>query len=212
MVHISGSPLFHKKSKSSLFSKPSSGEEGGSHGRKWSLSSNASRSSSESSQVRYNPLSLHPPLSLNTSPKLTEHDMARYEEDEDRENRFFNQTRHANDHIQELAEYSPVKGKNCYFERPQGGLYTHDQSSQWPLKDWPIPPGLAKQDVPSTETSPFTHPVRPSRPSGHQRRNTDWMDDNDVFVKRGDWKRRGIVFHLDPQDADLQEQHFELPE
>ncbi|KAJ2996723.1 hypothetical protein NUW58_g885 [Xylaria curta] len=210
MASITKSSLFHRKSKSS-FCKPSNPEEQN-HVRKWSSSSTISQASSDSSHRRadrYNPLSLHPPLRLNTSPHVPEYDMVRYQEDEEREARFFNQTRYAEDHIQDLAEYSPIKGKNCYFEGPNTRPYQYDQDSQWPLKDWQtIPPGLSEVEPssPSTVSSP-------TRSDAPQRRNTDWMDnDIDAFVRRGAWKRRGIVFHLDNPEEEWREQHFELPE
>ncbi|KAI1176427.1 hypothetical protein F4777DRAFT_266539 [Nemania sp. FL0916] len=210
MAYLSKTTLFHKKSKSS-FCKPSNPEEQ-SHVRKWSSSSTISHASSEGSQRRvnrFNPLSLHPPLSLNTSPRdVPEYDMVRYEEDEERESRFFNQTRYAEDHIQDLAEYSPIKGKNCYFEGSATKPYQYNQESQWPLKDWQtILPGLSEPN--SAESSVVSSPTQPDTP---RRRNADWMDDADVFVKRGAWKRQGIVFHLDRDDEAWQERHFELPE
>ncbi|KAI1147799.1 hypothetical protein F4825DRAFT_128787 [Nemania diffusa] len=211
MAYITKACHFHKKSKPS-FSKPGNPEEQ-SHGRKWSSSSTISRASSEGSHLhradRFNPLSLHPPLSLNASPHIIpEYDIVRYQEDEEREDRFFNQTRYAEDHIQDLAEYSPVKGKNCYFEGSRTRAYQYDQESQWPLKDWQaIPPGLSNYSSPSSSVA--SSPTQPDMP---RRRNADWMDDTNVFVKRGAWKRQGIVFHLDEKDETWQEQHFELPE
>ncbi|KAI1116616.1 hypothetical protein F5Y14DRAFT_405960 [Nemania sp. NC0429] len=215
MAYITKSTLFHKKSKCSLRKAASSSEEPG-HARKLSSSSTISQASSEASHRhpaadRLNPLSLHPPLSLNTSPHIVPapaYDMERYQEDEEREARFFNQTRYAEDHIQDLAEYSPIKGKNCYFEGSGTRSYQYDQDSQWPLKDWQtIPPGLSESS--STSSSTASSPTQPDTP---RRRNADWMNDTDVFVKRGPWKRQGIVFHLDQNDESWQEQHFELPE
>jgi hypothetical protein len=134
--------------------------------------------------------------------------MERYQEDEEREDRFFKQTRYAEDHIQDLAEYSPVKGKNCYFDGSTTRAYQYDQDSQWPLKDWQtIPPGLSESSSPTSSTA--SSPTQPNIP---RRRNADWMNDTDVFVKRGAWKRQGIIFHLDQKDEAWQEQHFELPE
>ncbi|KAI1496611.1 hypothetical protein F5X99DRAFT_62478 [Biscogniauxia marginata] len=206
-------PLFHKKSKSSLCSKKGSSEDQSFHTRKWSSSSTLSQASSSSSHSRpacYDPLSLHPPLTLNTSPHIIpEYDVARYQEAEERESRFFGRTRHAEEHIQDSSDYSPTKGKNCCFERPKGRSYLYDQNAQWPLKDWQaVPPGLAELDASSAANPQGLSPP----PLTHQRRNTDWMHDSDVFVKRGAWKRRGIVFHLDSEDEEQQEQHFELPD
>ncbi|KAI1328738.1 hypothetical protein F5Y16DRAFT_368567 [Xylariaceae sp. FL0255] len=208
-------PLFSRRPKGNVLIK-SQNLEDRAHMRKWSSSSTISQSSTSSETSHgnrfncYDPLALHPPLRLNTSPHITpeytipEYDIARYQEDEAREDRFFNQTRHAEDHIQSMAEYSPIKGENCYFEGPRARPYVYDQNAQWPLKDWQaIPPGIAEID------SVYSPRVRPSAP---QRRNTDWMEEKDVFVKRGAWKRQGIIFHLDPQDQEFEEQHFELPE
>ncbi|KAI2472303.1 hypothetical protein F4781DRAFT_384114 [Annulohypoxylon bovei var. microspora] len=207
MRSFSRSSLFPKKSKSNLQSrKDSLDEQAAQHSRKWSTSSTASQASSTASHDRlYDPLSLHPPLSLNTSP----HMIPEYEEDAEREHRFFDQTHHADDHLQDSAEYSPIKGRNCYLRRPsEVRPYVYDQGEQWPLKDWQaIPPGLAELD--SSATSPVGSPTQSTN---HRRRPTQWMHESDAMLKRGDWKRRGIVFHLDETDERDQEQHFELPE
>ncbi|KAI1379981.1 hypothetical protein F4677DRAFT_300858 [Hypoxylon crocopeplum] len=211
MRGFSRSTLFHKKSKSSLQGRKDSLEERAAavHARKWSTSSTVSQTSTTSSHDRlYDPLSLHPPLSLNTSPHIIpEYDELKYQEDEEREQSFFNQPRYAGDHIQNSAEYSPVKG---HFSRPSlGKPYVYDQSIQWPLKDWQaIPPGLAELDS-SANSSPAGSPTRPTN---HRRRPTEWMNERDAMLKRGEWKRRGIVFHLDSENEEEQEQHFELPE
>ncbi|KAI1766793.1 hypothetical protein GGR53DRAFT_464112 [Hypoxylon sp. FL1150] len=215
MKGLNKSTLFHRKSKSNLSGRNNSLEDPASlHARKWSTSSTVSRTSSTTSSHDrlYDPLSLHPPLSLNTSPHIIpEYEEARYQEDEEREERFFNQTQHAEEHIQDLADYSPVKGQNCYFVRPAGGgkPYVYDQGVQWPLKDWQvIPPGLAELDDSAT-SSPAESPTRPT---DNRRRPTNWMNDRDAMLKRGDWKRRGIVFHLGNEEEEQQERHFELPE
>lgn len=211
MSSITKSSFFYKKSKSS-FCKPSNPEEQ-THIRKWSSCSSMSEASSTSSRRTradsLNPLSCHPPLSLNSSPHVVpDFDMVRYREDEEREVRFFNQTRHAEDHIQDLMEHSPVKGQNCYFERPSTRPYQYDQESQWPLKDWQtIPPGLTDSGS-SPSSSVASSPTRLNVP---RRRNLDLAEGCDS-LKRGAWKRRGIVFHLDQRDEELQERHFELPE
>ncbi|KAI1080544.1 hypothetical protein F5B20DRAFT_103213 [Whalleya microplaca] len=209
MRGINGSTLFHKKSKNSLSSKKS--EERSLHTRKWSTSSTISRSSTGSHEklASYDPLCLHPPLSINTSPHIIpEYDEDRYREEEERESRFFNQTHHAVDHIQDSAEYSPIKGKNCFFARPvKGKPYVYDQNIQWPLKDWQtIPPGLAEMD--EMDSSPEQSPQSPTL----QRRSTGWMNDRNALIQRGEWKRRGIVFHLGSHEEEEQEQHYELPE
>ncbi|KAI0173611.1 hypothetical protein GGR52DRAFT_395782 [Hypoxylon sp. FL1284] len=201
--------LFHRKSRCNLSGRGVDHQQAASHARTWSTSSTASQASTTSSNERlYDPLSLHPPLSLNSSPHITsEYEDPRQREDEERESRFFNQSHRAEEHIQDMAEYSPIKGQNCYFTRPTGGKpYVYDQSVQWPLKDWQaIPPGLAELDE-SPTSSPPESPTRPTR------RPTDWMNDRDAMLKRGNWKRRGIVFQLASDTEGQQEEHFELPE
>ncbi|KAI0883855.1 uncharacterized protein GGS22DRAFT_166248 [Annulohypoxylon maeteangense] len=208
MRSLSRSSLFSKKSKNNLQSrKDSIDEQTTQHSRKWSTSSTASQASSTASHDRlYDPLSLHPPLSLNSSPHMiSEFDEAR--DEAEREHRFFRQTQHVEDHLQDSTEYSPIKSRNCYLRRPsEARPYVYDQSGQWPLKDWQaIPPGLAEL------SSPASSAVVPPQPTNH-RRPTNWMHESDAMLKRGDWKRRGIVFHLDEETNQEQEQHFELPE
>ncbi|RYP77527.1 hypothetical protein DL771_001100 [Monosporascus sp. 5C6A] len=213
--------LFGTKSKGSLLCSSNTQADGerGLHTRKVSLSgslaSTGSRSSTESHRKlsrsgSLDPLSLHPPLDINSAPHFEEE---RYHEDDERESRFLNRTQPgAEDRIQDSPQYSPIKGENCYFHcdgsRPM--TYVYDQTAQWPLKDWQtIPPGLADMDDGESSSTPTTPLAPPPRPP-NQRRHTNWMDDPGSCVKRGDWKRRGIVFHLDPSAEEEQERHFEL--
>ncbi|KAI1825009.1 hypothetical protein F4861DRAFT_538462 [Xylaria intraflava] len=201
--------LFHKKSKASLKSNDSEDQK---HISKWSSSSSSislvSTTSRRQKMDRFNPLSLHPPLSLNTSPHiLPEFDMARYQEDEERESRFFNQTHYAEDHIQDLTDYSPVKGENCYFEGAKTRPYLHARDSEWPLKNWQI----ISPDLTPPSSAGASEASSPRQPTAPRRRNADWMDDKNVFIKRGAWKRQGIVFGLHEEDEEWQEQHFDLP-
>ncbi|KAI1246542.1 hypothetical protein MGN70_013442 [Eutypa lata] len=211
--------LFPKSSKGSLFRKAQvEGGELPTHRRKTSLASSlastVTRSSTESHRKpgSFDPLSLHPPLSINTSPQFDEE---RYREDTERESRFFNPTRRAEDHYQDSPEYSPVKGENCFFRRDghKRITYVYDQTTQWPLKDWQtIPPGLAHIDDMSEPTTPLT-PRPASHHNNHQKRPVQWMtDDPSFYVQRGEWKRRGIVFHLDDAAEEEQEQHFPIDE
>ncbi|KAI2782120.1 hypothetical protein F4815DRAFT_443577 [Daldinia loculata] len=214
MRGLNKSTLFHKRSKGSLQDRKDSLEEhSSSHARKWSTSSTVSAASSSPDTKLYDPLSLHPPLSLNTSPNIIrEYEEKRYLEEEERERRFLERTpQHPAEHLDNAAEYSPLKDRNCFFMRPTGGRpYVYDQSVQWPLKDWQaIPPGLAELDSSSPASSQASSPTQPSN---NRRRPREWMNERDALFKRGDWKRRGIVFHLDPDDEEEQEQHFELPE
>ena len=72
--------LFHKRSRSNLFCRRDEGSSPRSHGRKVSLASSLassiSRSSTESHRKpgTFDPLSLHPPLAVNTSPHLDDYD------------------------------------------------------------------------------------------------------------------------------------------
>lgn len=210
------SSLFHIKSKSSLRGRDNNTGEGhtSSHARQWSTSSSSSTASHTSTTTSpdklYDPLSLHPPLRLNFSPHIiSEQEDEQVREQDERESRFFNQTRHAVDHMQDESAYSPIKGHNCFFMRPSDKLNDDDRNTQWPLKDWQtISSGLAELDS-SVTSSP---PQSPTSPGTHRRRPTGWMNDHDNMLKRGDWKRRGIVFHLGSNDEGDQEQHFELPE
>ncbi|KAI2632822.1 hypothetical protein GGS21DRAFT_143913 [Xylaria nigripes] len=197
MSSVVRSSLFHKKSKSSLRSTETEDRKSI---RKQSICSiSASETSRRHKLDSLNPLSLHPPLSLNASPQATEYDLARYEEDEERETRFFRQTQYANDHIQGLSEFSPIKGENCYFDGARTRHYAEEE--EWPLKNnWSGTSSLA-----SSATASPTEAAIPKR------RNADWANDRDVFIKRGAWKRQGIVFGLQEKDEEWQEQHFELP-
>ncbi|RYP44588.1 hypothetical protein DL768_008961 [Monosporascus sp. mg162] len=213
--------LFGTKSKGNLLcsSKGQADGECGLHARKVSLSgslaSTGSRSSTESHRKpsrsgSLDPLSLHPPLNINSSPHFDEE---RYHEDEERESHSLNREQPREEgHIQNSPECSPIKCENCYF--PCDGnrrmAYVYDQTAQWPLKDWQtIPPGLADMDDGDSSSTPTTPLAPPPHPS-NQRRPTNWMDDPGFCFKRGEWKRRGIVFHLDPSAEEEQEQHFEL--
>ncbi|KAI1105986.1 hypothetical protein F4804DRAFT_302569 [Jackrogersella minutella] len=212
MPSFSRTTLFPKRSKGSMQGrKDSVDEQAASHSRTWSTSSTVSQASSTASHDRlYDPLSLHPPLSLNTSPHIiSEYDELRYLEDLESERHFFDQPHHTEEHINNSTEYSPVKSRGRHRRRPsEARPYVYDQGTQWPLKDWQaIPPGLAELD-----SSPSSSSESPTQLTNHRRRPTDWMNDRDAMLKRGEWKRRGIVFHLHEGAEHEQEQHFELPE
>jgi hypothetical protein len=188
-----------------------------SHIRTMSASSSDSRASAESQRSitsehkiqPYNPLFSHPPLSLNTSPSLSDDNVSRWRDGRS----------HDQDHMSDASDYSPVKGKNDFTTHDAGKLeYMYDQTTQWPLKDWQtVPPGLVFPSLDYSSTSEediVTTPLRP-RPANHQRgvnpRPVARADGSDHDVKRGAWKRRGIVFHLDSDAEEEQEQHYELP-
>ncbi|KAK8008759.1 hypothetical protein PG991_011310 [Apiospora marii] len=158
------------------------------HTRSMSTSSTVSHASSTGSNVKadsYNPLSLHPPLSFNTSPVLPEFD------DESKA------------HIEGSGEF-------YYNQDCRRKTYVYDQAMQWPLKDWQaVPPGLAQMDEQelAAQTTPRRLPNDQRRPPKDSN-----MSEMEMFVKRGEWKRKGIVFGLGSDHEDEQEEHFELPE
>ncbi|KXJ93879.1 hypothetical protein Micbo1qcDRAFT_193207 [Microdochium bolleyi] len=170
------------------------------HARLHSMTSTSSRSSTDSddSARAFNPLQSHPPLQINASPVA-----------EARSERLPSRDGPAS-HLH-FVEFSSLDNMDSDESRPASSrrmTYVYDQGSQWPLKDWQtIPPGLA--DAP--EATEFSTPLRP-RPATHQRRPTEWMNESDRFVKRGSWKRRGIIFGPDASSDEETQRHFELPE
>ncbi|KAK6086069.1 hypothetical protein SCUP515_00429 [Seiridium cupressi] len=199
--------LFHKKSKVSLRDKPITviiNDHGYvKHSRSMSTTSSISTSSStlssQSKSRSYDPLSLHPPLSFNTSPVIQE------DEEEEEE--------HQNHEHQSNADYDDLESPLEYYfnQDKRRRTYVYDQNVQWPLKDWQsVPPGLATTDdnemrrhtVPRTDSSSSTLSQR--RPL------KETMSPLEAYVKRGEWKRRGIVFGLDETGEDEQTKHFEV--
>ncbi|KAH7037290.1 uncharacterized protein B0I36DRAFT_313700 [Microdochium trichocladiopsis] len=174
------------------------------HARLYSMTSSNSRSSSESDDSSrahsFNPLQSHPPLQINASPIIE----TRFMGNDDR-----GEFHQAQSKINE--EFAILDEDDLDDSRPSSSrrmTYVYDEGSQWPLKDWQtIPPGLADPQ----ESSEFATALRP-RPANHQRRPTEWRDDPDLFIKRGSWKRRGIIFNPDVPSDDENVEHFELPE
>lgn len=173
------------------------------HTRSMSTSSTVSHASSTGSNVKadsYNPLSLHPPLSFNTSPVLPEFDA----ESKAHLERSDNST-----HLGP-EDFPTPTGDFYYNQDCRRKTYVYDQAVQWPLKDWQaVPPGLAKMDE-----QEFAAQTTPRRLPNDQRRppKDSNMSEMEMFVKRGEWKRKGIVFGLGSDYEDDQEEHFELPE
>lgn len=171
--------------------------------RLYSMASSNSRSSSESDHSSrapsFNPLQSHPPLQINASP-ITE-------------TKFMdiNETRTQQSSRQEIDEFAIHEDETSSESRPTSSrriTYIYDQGAQWPLKDWQtIPPGFAGVQEPSD----FTTALRPT-PANHMRRPTECRNESERFVKRGSWKRRGIIFHSDSSSDDESVEHFELPE
>ncbi|KAK8851605.1 hypothetical protein PGQ11_014084 [Apiospora arundinis] len=173
------------------------------HTRSMSTSSTISHASSTGSNVKansYDPLSLHPPLSFNTSPVLPEFDTSSKSHHEDSGN-----TTHLN------PEDLPTPTENFYYNQDcRRKTYVYDQAVQWPLKDWQaVPPGLANmaEHEFDAQTTPRKLPTDQRRPPKDSN-----LSEMDMFVKRGEWKRKGIVFGLGSDYEDEQEEHFELPE
>jgi hypothetical protein len=161
------------------------------HARSMSTSSTSSTVSHTSSvgssmkSMSFDPLSLHPPLSLNASPCIArEHQI----EEEHHDN-----TSH--------QEASGGQEQFYYNKDSRRRTYVYDNEVQWPLKDWQSVPSNVQTETPTTPA-----------PADHRRPPKEGMSAMDMFVKRGDWKRRGIVFELDSDAEDEQEQHFELPD
>ncbi|KAK8122236.1 hypothetical protein PG984_010906 [Apiospora sp. TS-2023a] len=156
------------------------------HTRSMSTSSTVSHASSTGSNMKadFNPLSLHPPLAMNTSPVLPEFDA-------------------------ESKAHHGGSGDFYYNQDCRRKTYVYDQAVQWPLKDWQaVPPGLAKMDE-----QEFAAQTTPRRLPNDQRRppKDNNISEMEMFVKRGEWKRKGIVFGLGSDYEDEQEEHFELP-
>lgn len=198
--------LFQKKSKQSL--RKINIEDIGypmdfRHTRSFSTSSTISTTSSTVSHSKphaYDPLSLHPPLSFNTSPVIEEDESevhhehrqlsdSDYDDAESPLNYYFNNNNHSNNADHQRRSY--------------------DQTAQWPLKDWqPIPPALADVDE-EQHTGQGTS--RTSSSASSQRRPPkETLNQLNEFVQRGDWKRRGIVFGLDELALQEQARHFEV--
>jgi hypothetical protein len=197
--------LFHKKSKSSLVIRrilaESDDEDLQQRVRAMSTSSTSSQCSSSGStkSTSYNPLSLHPPLCLNTSPVDSD------EEDtqQAQENTNYDSQNTDDDTAEEVKVH--------YTKSSRRRTHVYGQQVQWPLKDFQaIPKGLTDMSEGDFEaySTPHaapstTHQRRPSRDEG--------SSDMESFVKRGSWKRRGIVFELDSNSEREQTQHFEFP-
>ncbi|ETS84312.1 hypothetical protein PFICI_02337 [Pestalotiopsis fici W106-1] len=208
--------LFQKKSKLSLREKPITviiNEHGyPKHTRSMSTTSTASTSSSTTSHGHklhtYDPLSLHPPLSLNTSPVIDEE----YDE-ERRQSAEQSQLQHQQ-HQQVCSSYDDLDSPLDYYfnSDDRRRSYIYDQQSQWPLKDWQTVPSamdnssdeedVTRRAMPRTTSSSST--VSQRRP---QKQFTGPLDE---FVKRGEWKRRGIVFGMDAEAVEDESQHFEV--
>ncbi|KAI0142056.1 hypothetical protein BJ166DRAFT_503264 [Pestalotiopsis sp. NC0098] len=205
--------LFQKKSKLNLRDKPITviiNEDGyvPKHTRSMSTTSTASTASSTTSHGHklhtYDPLSLHPPLSLNTSPVI--------DEDYDEERR---QSAEQSQLQQVSTSYDDLDSPLDYYfnNDDRRRTYVYDQQSQWPLKDWQSVPsggvehsadeeGLTRRTMPRTTSSSSTESQR--RP---QKQFTGPLDE---FVKRGEWKRRGIVFRGESEEMDSESHHYEV--
>jgi hypothetical protein len=160
-----------------------------------STSSSVSHTSSVGSSLKsmsFDPLSLHPPLSLNASPCIAQEHQIEEE------------------HINNTTTQSPSDDQEPFYYNKDCRRRTsvYDNAIQWPLKDWQAVPPAELADLSNAQTMTPTTPA----PADQRRPPKEGMSAMDMFVKRGDWKRRGIVFELDSDAEDEQEQHFELPD
>ena len=173
------------------------------------MTSTNSRTSSDTdcSARSFNPLHSHPPLHMNASP-ISEAKFVDIEEDSGDDHKMFQNLQH----IKSISEFSADSDDDSISSTPTSSrrmTYVYDQNTQWPLKDWQtIPPGLATASA-SLEESEFTTPLRP-RPANHQRRPPVPANEHDTFVKRGSWKRRGIIFNADASSDEENSMHFDL--
>jgi hypothetical protein len=176
------------------------------------LSSNVSRSSSIASHKSpgsFDPLRSHPPLLSNTSPRPIPEYEEVFEPDTLERDEAYRRLTHKV-YEDSSPEASPSKDGDSYLGRSRRRTYVYDQTIQWPLKDWQtIPPGLADMQVHEADVAVRSAPKVP--PTNHLRTPREETA-IDMLVKRGDWKRRGIVFKLDEKQEDEQMQRFELPE
>ncbi|ORY67262.1 uncharacterized protein BCR38DRAFT_407255 [Pseudomassariella vexata] len=196
--------LFHKKSKSSMRQRQTHADEHTfSHSRTTSNSSNSSNTShiSSGSYTKpncYDPLSLHPPMALNTSPCIIPEDDEAVYGDEKEQQDPFKQSRTSNHDTQNPAPSSPIKSRR--------NTHVYGLKLQWPLQDWQeIPPGLAEMSEADVNAQ-----ASPRSPTSQRRPPKEHISDIEMFVKRGEWKRKGIVFHLDADAQEEQVQSFEL--
>ncbi|KAI1844996.1 hypothetical protein JX265_008419 [Neoarthrinium moseri] len=197
---MGASSLFHKRSKGSMSRKASISEEQPitKHSRSMSTSSTISSTSSTASRHCYDPLSLHPPLSINTSPMIPELD-------EDGCGNFGQ--RRPSYWEPESPRSSTSTGSPYINHDRRRNTYVYDQHLQWPLKDWQaVPPGLA--DMNEDEIRAYTAPRSMSTSSATSQRRP--RKEGSAALSRGEWKRRGIVFQLDSEGEDEQTRHFEV--
>lgn len=197
--------LFTKKSKNSLRGKINAEDIGYptnfKHTRSMSTTSTCSTSSSMASHSKphsFDPLSCHPPLAFNTSPVIQE------DEGEKQNDQGHHESGSDLDDLESPLDY--------YFNQDRRRrTYVYEQEQQWPLKDWQtIPPGLAKLDDQSHRRCTVPRTTSSSSTTSQRRPPQILMSPLDEFVKRGEWKRRGIVFGLDNDGEDEQTRHFEV--
>jgi hypothetical protein len=204
--------LFHRQSKCSLRREAHAEEYGfHNHSRAMSTSSTVSRCSSTGSHTKatsYDPLSLHPPLCLNASPIISEDDEIYAEVPRQEDRQYLRPPQTASNDSRSSSEYSS-EGEVYFNQDKRRRTYVYDQQVQWPLKDWqPVPPGLASM----SEDEITAHAATRTNATSQRRPPREDMSDLDMFVKRGAWKRRGIVFEPTSDIDYEQTQHFELPE
>lgn len=205
MLCMGGSTIFNKKSSGNLRRKVHGDQAAMQHLRSASEDSNMSSSSSisYSSEHRgpasYDPLSLHPPLSMNASPCLPEHDEdSGYGEN----NRQYATMSTVDESPSSSAEPSPTMEEGRYYfkqdTRRERAVYNSAIRS-WPLQDWQP---IALEDMRMGQN------LTPQSQAGDQRRPPTEESEADMFIRRGDWKRRGVIFHPDVDDQEEEEPLF----
>lgn len=185
--------LFHKKSKSNLRSKVVISEPFNfvHHNRTMSTSSTSSTGSSTTKVRSYDPLSSHPALSLNAGP-VAVGERAQHE-------------------AQSHQQHASMASRDSDFYNREVRPYAYEQDAQWPLKDWQAaPPAL------TNATEDDAHHNQPSSDdslSSSPNQNRPARDESpaDSYVRRGDWKRRGIIFGLDQANTMEQMRQYENP-
>jgi hypothetical protein len=183
------------------------------HKRAISSSSHESRASSSGSDtsrrensVDWDPLRLHPAMEVDHSPHITPpyHGArpAQAEEHSPQEQYFHHQPRHTHTG----AAMQIYGGFDFGFEKPQqmrdstGARRLRQPKSEADLKQQ----AASKADDEEPQWRGLHSPSRRQAPTG--------FDEADYFIKRGGWKRRGIVFGGFTEEAhESEDDVFEIP-
>ncbi|KAK3372008.1 hypothetical protein B0H63DRAFT_285933 [Podospora didyma] len=166
------------------------------HFRKNSDASSMARSSTDSSRpstsrtdmsIDLDPLRCHPPLATAPTPAVHHFDSRRYEPHELR------QARSSHNHSQTKLHSQPEPSMVIYdgfdfgfgHQKPAGGQREPAQTDCWQSS---FSDSGSEAASPGSHASEWDDPVVTPRPNPAARQGADY------FMKRGDWKRRGIIF------------------